>query len=385
MLKKLLSISAGLLLTVSVFAANQWVENAPGRYIVQQGDTLWSISAKFLIKPWHWPEIWHLNPDVKNPHLIYPGDELVLSGNGVSHGPGSVGPHARATSLDSAVKPIQLSSVKQLLKNARILDEATMENAPAVVGLEENRLRGTTGQLIYIRGLDAQVGDRFAVVRAAGRYYDMPPESEGATREVYREKRSGWDGRANLLWTHGPQENTLSGRVRFLGYEVLDFGTVQVTRTGEVSSALVMNADFEVNKGDYILPIDPKPYDDEYLPHPPAQAPDNMRVVAFTGALTSVGTYEVVALSRGSEDGVDNGTTYSIYAEGEVVQDITDYPVGSAKAFGHPHEKNVVLPPEFVGHVMIFRTFPRVSYGLIMDGVRPVQLGNFLHDPDSTP
>lgn len=385
MLKKLLSISAGLLLTVSVFAANQWAENAPSRYIVQQGDTLWSISARFLIKPWHWPEIWQLNPDVKNPHLIYPGDELVMSGDGVSHGPGSVGPHARVTSLENAVKPIPLSLVKQFLKNARIVDEATMESAPAVVGVEENRLRGTTGQLIYIRGLNAQVGDRFAVVRAGGRYYDMPPEEDGAEREVYRQARTSWEGRDHLLWQHGPHELTLSGNVRFLGYEVLDFGTVQVTRTGEVASALVMSADYEINKGDFILPLDPKPYDDEYLPHPPAQMPGNMRVIAFTGALSSVGTYQVVALSRGSEDGVDNGTTYSIYTEGEVVQDITDYPVGSSRAFAHPHDKNVTLPPEFVGHVMIFRTFQRVSYGLIMDGVRPVQIGDFLHDPDSTP
>ena len=83
MLKKLLSISAGLLLTVSVFAAQQWADNAPQRYIVKKGDTLWDISAKFLIKPWHWPEIWHLNQKVRNPHLIYPGDELVISGNGV--------------------------------------------------------------------------------------------------------------------------------------------------------------------------------------------------------------------------------------------------------------------------------------------------------------
>lgn len=385
MLKKLLSISAGLLLTVSVFAANQWAENAPSSYIVQKGDTLWSISAKFLIKPWHWPEIWQLNPDVRNPHLIYPGDELVLSGDGVSHGPGSVGPHARVTSLENTVKPIPLSLIKQFLKNARIVDEATMEKAPAVVGIEENRLRGTTGQLIYIRGLDAQVGDQFALVRAGGRYYDMPPEDEGDKREVYRQARDGWEGRKNLLWQHGPHEITLSGRVRFLGYEVLDYGTVQVTRTGDVASALVMNADFEVNTGDYILPMDRDPYDDEYLPHPPSEIPDNMRVVAFTGALSSVGTYQVVALSRGSEDGVDNGTTYSIYTEGETVQDITDYPTGSTRAFFNPRDKNVKLPPEFVGHVMIFRTFQRVSYGLIMDGVRPVQIGDFLHDPDSTP
>ncbi|MFZ1390789.1 MAG: LysM domain-containing protein [Dokdonella sp.] len=385
MLKKLLSISAGLLLTVSVFAAQQWAENAPHRYIVQKGDTLWGISAKFLIKPWHWPEIWHLNGKVRNPHLIYPGDELILSGDGVSHGDGSIGPHARATSLADAVKPIPLSAVKQFLKNTRIVDEDVIRHAPHVLAIEENRLRGTTGQLVYVSGLDAAVGEQFAVVRPMGRYYDMPPEEEGEVRETYRQERDGRDGRKSMLWRHGPHELSFKGRVRFLGYEVLEFGTLQVTRAGSPTSALVTYSDFEVREGDYILPLDTKPYDDQFVPHPPASAPDNMRVIAFTDALNSVGPLQVVALSRGSEDGVDNGTTYSVYTDGETVHDDTDYPKGKTRAFFNPRDSKVQLPPEFIGHVMVFRTFKRVSYALVMDSVRPVQMGDFMHDPDTTP
>ncbi len=386
MLKKLLSISAGLLLTVSVFAAQQWADNAPQRYIVKKGDTLWDISAKFLIKPWHWPEIWHLNQKVRNPHLIYPGDELVISGNGVTHGEGSFGPHIRETSLEDAVKPIPLSLIKQFLKNARVVDEDTLRNAPHVVAIEESRLRGSAGQLVYIRGLDAMVGDKFAIVRPMGRYHDMPPEEEGQVRETYRQERDGRQGRQSILWRHGPQEWTFKGRVRFLGYEVLEFGTVQVTRVGNPSSALVTYSDFEVREGDYIMPLDATPYDDQFVPHPPAQAPDaNMRVIAFTDALNAVGPLQVVALSRGSEDGVDNGTTYAIYTDGETVHDDTDYPKGKSRSFFHPRDSKVQLPPEFIGHVMVFRTFKRVSYGLVMDSVRPVHVGDFMHDPDSTP
>ena len=386
MLKKLLSISAGLLLTVSVFAAQQWADNAPQRYIVKKGDTLWDISAKFLIKPWHWPEIWHLNQKVRNPHLIYPGDELVISGNGVTHGEGSFGPHIRETSLEDAVKPIPLSLIKQFLKNARVVDEDALRNAPHVVAIEESRLRGSAGQLVYIRGLDAMVGDKFAIVRPMGRYHDMPPEEEGQVRETYRQERDGRQGRQSILWRHGPQEWTFKGRVRFLGYEVLEFGTVQVTRVGNPSSALVTYSDFEVREGDYIMPLDATPYDDQFVPHPPAQAPDaNMRVIAFTDALNAVGPLQVVALSRGSEDGVDNGTTYAIYTDGETVHDDTDYPKGKSRSFFHPRDSKVQLPPEFIGHVMVFRTFKRVSYGLVMDSVRPVYVGDFMHDPDSTP
>ena len=107
-----------------------------------------------------------------------------------------------------------------------------------------------------------------------------------------------------------------------------------------------------------------------------------MRVIAFTDALNAVGPRQVVALSRGSADGVENGQTFSIYQPGERVVDRTDYTEGSVRKFFHPHDAKVTLPPEFIGHVMIFRTFERVSYGLVMDGVKPVHLGDFLYDPD---
>lgn len=393
MLKKLLSVAAGLLFTLTVYAAAvDWADHHPDRYVVRKGDTLWSISARFLNKPWHWPQIWQDNPQVRNPHLIYPGDELVLSGNRVGHGSGSIGPHARETDLGEAIAPIPLSELKQWLKNTRIVGEDDYKNAPHVVGIEENRLRGTSGQLIYIRGLDAQPGQKLALVRPLGRYYDMPPVADGEPREVYRQgtgrpfdKPDARDGRPAMLWHHGPIEYTLQGRVRFLGYEMIDFGTVEVTRSGAVSSALVTYSDFEARPGDYVLPIEDKPYDDQYMPHAPAKVPDNMRVIAFSDALNAVGPRQVVALSRGSADGIENGQTFSLYHPGERVVDDTDYPDGSARKFFHPRDARVTLPPEFIGHVMVFRTFDRVSYGLVMDAVKPVHMGDFLHDPDSTP
>jgi len=386
MLKKLLAVSAGLLFTLTVYAATvEWADHRPDTYVVKKGDTLWDISARFLKKPWLWPEIWQDNPQVKNPHLIYPGDELVVNGHRVGHGRGSIEPHARVTSLEDAVKPIPLSALKQFLKNTRIFTEDEYEHAPHVVGLEENQLRATAGQLIYLRGLNAQPGQKFALLRPSGRYYDMPPEDEGRPREVYRQTSDYFDGRPGLLWHHGPNEFTLSGNVRFLGYEMLDFGTVEVTRVGNVSSALVTYSDFEVREGDFVMPIDDKPYDDQYVPHAPAHVPENMRVIAFTDALNAIGPRQVVALSRGAEDGIENGQTFSIYHDGDEVLDRTDYTEGSFKKFFHPNDARATLPPEFMGHVMIFRTFQRVSYGLVMDAVKPVHVGDFLFDPDKTP
>ncbi len=386
MLRKLLAVSAGLLLTLVVYAANvEWADRAPDRYVVRKGDTLWDISARFLKRPWRWPEIWQVNPQVRNPHLIYPGDELVLTGGHVGHGLGSIEPHARETPIDEAIPPIPLSALKQWLKNTRIVGEDEYAHAPNVVGIGENQLRGTPGQLVYVRGLDAQPGQRFALVRPMGRYYDMPPEDDGGVREVHRQTPDARDGRPAMLWHHGPIERTLAGNVRFLGYEMLDYGVVEVTRSGEVASALVTYSDFEVRAGDYVLPIDATPYDDQYVPHAPKHVPDNMRVAAFNDALNAVGPRQVVALTRGSEDGVDDGATFSIYHPGEDVADATDYPDGSARKFFHRHDATVTLPPEFVGHVMIFRTFPRVSYGLVMDAIKPIHIGDFLYDPDNTP
>ncbi len=386
MLKKLLSVSAGLLFTLTVFAASvQWADHHPDRYIVKKGDTLWSISARFLKQPWLWPEIWQDNPQVRNPHLIYPGDELVLGGGHLSQSSGSIVRHTRETSLDDAIPPIPLSALKQWLKNTRIIDEDTYKHAPHVVAIEENQLRGTTGQLVYIRGLNAQPGQKLALVRPLGRYYDMPPADDHAPREVYRQTPDARDGRPAMLWRHGPNELTLHGNVRFLGYEMLNFGTVEVTRSADVSSALVTYSDFEVRPGDYVLPIDEQPYNSEYVPHSPKQAPNNARVIAFSDALDAVGPLQVVALSRGADDGVDNGTTFSIYHPGEEALDRTDYTEGSVHKFIHPRDSKVTLPPEFIGHVMIFRTFQRVSYGLVMDAVKPVHMGDFLYDPNKTP
>ena len=386
MLKKLLAVSAGLLFAVTVYAATvQWADHHPDRYVVRKGDTLWSISARFLKQPWLWPEIWQDNPQVRNPHLIYPGDELVVSGNHIRHGSGSIGPHIRATSLDDAIAPIPLSALKQWLNNTRIIGEDELKRAPHVVGIEDEHLRGTAGQLVYVRGLDAQPGQKFALVRPLGRYNDMPPVDKDSPREVYRQTPDSRDGRPALLWRHGPNEYTLHGNVRFLGYEMLDFGTVEVTRSAAVSSVLVEYSDFEVRPGDYILPINDKPYDDQYVPHRPSHTPDNMRVIALSDAIDAVGPRGVVALSRGSEDGVGNGQTFSIYHPGDHVIDKTDYTEGSARRFFHPNDAKVALPPEFVGHVMIFRTFGRVSYGLVMDGIKPIHVGDVLHDPDTTP
>ncbi|MDR3387886.1 MAG: LysM domain-containing protein [Rudaea sp.] len=389
MLKKLPAVCAGLLLTLSVFAATvELNEHHPDTYTVQKGDTLWSISARFLQRPWQWPEVWQANPQVRNPHLIYPGDVINLAYvNGrprlgvAGQQDGFGGPRVRTEAVDDAIKPVPLSAIEDFLKKPRIVSDEDFKHAPHVVGIEDHHINGTTGQLIYVRGLDAAAGQQFALVRPLGRYYEITSK-DGQPTATFRQSLEDSDNRPQMLWHDGPWNFTLHGDVHFIGYEVIQYGTVQVTHAGNPASTLVLSSDIEVRTGDYVLPLDTVAYDFEYVPHPPRQVPANMRVIAFTDALNAVGRLQVVALSNGANAGVENGQVYSIFSPGDVVSDDTDYPESSTKAFLHPHDSQVQLPEEYVGHVMVFRTFEHVSYGLIMDGIRPVHLNDRLYEPD---
>jgi hypothetical protein len=390
MLKKLPAVLVGLLLTLAAYAATvELNDNHPDTYTVRKGDTLWSISARFLKKPWLWPEVWQANGQIRNPHLIYPGDVInlaYLDGQPrLTVGETSRSnfePHARATSLEHAVEPLPLDMIADFLKRPRMLSEDEFEHAPHVVAIEDNHLRGGPGQLAYVRGLDAPPGTQLALVRPIGRYYQFVSKDPNVPTGIYRKDLTGENDRPSMLWHNGPQDWTIKGNVHFLGFEVMQYGTVEVTHAGNPASTLIVSADFEVNEGDFVLPLDTQPYDSVYVPHAPKAIPENMHVIAFTDALANVGRLQVVAVSFGNEDGVENGQVYSIFHTNDMVTDATDYPTGSARKFFHPNDARVHLPREYVGHVMIFRTFPHVSYGLIMDGIRPVHIPDRLFDPD---
>ncbi|HJU39786.1 MAG TPA: LysM peptidoglycan-binding domain-containing protein [Tahibacter sp.] len=358
----------------------------PDTYTVKRGDTLWDISARFLKKPWLWPEIWQANPQIENPHLIYPGDVLNLSYlNGkyrVTRDADS-GPRVRREQLDEAIEPIPLKDIKEFLKNMRIVDEATYRRLPHIVGVEENRLRVAEGNLVYVKNLEAKSGDQFVIVRQTNVYWSEPPEEKGDAPTTHsRPVDTFFKGEKGTLWHHSPMEFTLRGDVKLLGYEVMVIGSGTVTRTTNPTSLLVTYSDVEIRPGDLVMPIEDKPYDSQYLPRAPAQVPPDFKVLAFTDADNAVGPRQVVALSRGAADGIENGHTFSIYAPGERITDDYKYPTGTFKKLFNPKDSKVTLPEEYLGHVMIFRTFDRVSYGLIMDGIRPVHLGDVLRAPD---
>lgn len=388
MFKKILAISAAALLTfmTGTIAAELRADH-PETYVVQKGDTLWDIAKRFLNEPWLWPEIWQANPQIENPHLIYPGDVLSLAYMGT----GQTQPALNVTRLSPKVRAeampipaVPLTEVQDFLKNLHVLNDEEYKSLPYVVGLEESRLRSAGGQTVYVRNSAFKPGDRVSIVRPTVRYGVMPlatdkhPKREPILRRdnwsTAEGLESSWGG--SIRWAH---HFIAKKRFQFLGWEVAEVAQGHITRDGDPSTVLVANGGFEVRKGDLLLPYDPFPYDLSFYPHAPAAIPPNARLLAVTDQIANGGRYDVVAISAGAQDGVENGQVFSVWSVGETVRDDVAHPV---RLSADLNRNKVKLPDEFAGHVMIFRTFDKVSYGLVMDGIRPVHVGDRLNGPD---
>ncbi len=380
MLKKLLTVCAAALITVCSFAmAVDLRDDHPDEYVVKKGDTLWDIAARFLHEPWLWPEIWQANPQIENPHLIYPGDVISLAylGGQPRIQVTRLSPSARRTPIE-AIPTIPLADIEAFLRKPRVLDRETMENLPYVVALEEGRLRSTSHQVAYVRGGEFAVGQEYAVLRPTVRFAVHPHPADGRRRlkqDPYTLAHGLEPHTSGIQWAYFAASDN---GFEVLGYEAIEVATGTITQDGDPATLLLADEGVEVKTGDLLVAVDRQPFDLSFKPHAPRSVPADMRVLAQTDRFLYGGPRDVVALSKGARDGVDNGQVYSIYRPGELVRD----------EVAHPHPINqdfkrnkVKLPDEFVGNVMIFRTFDKVSYGLIMDGVRPVRLDDRLKAP----
>lgn len=373
MLKQIRTVAAVAMLTVTTYAvAVEMNGTHPDTYVVRKGDTLWDISARFLKKPWLWPEIWQANPQVKNPHLIYPGDVLSLAY--LDRVTAQAGPRQEAP-----ITGVPLADVEPFLKNLNVVD--SFEDLPYVVGLEDNRLRATVGQNAYVRGLEgAQPGQRYMVVRPTVRFSQPKPTDDLDNR-----------GRAvpgsGNLWASYVAAND---RNEFLGYELaqVNAGTLTQVASGNVEASTLQLQDSgrEVRTGDRLVPVQLNPYDLQFIPHAPANAPapGQLRVLAVTDTFTSGGPRDVIAISGGAREGINNGTVFSIWRSGSHVAHRMQYP-GSSRMDDalKTGAGRVSLPDEYAAHAMVFRTFDKVSYALIMEGTKPTRIGYELKHPDA--
>ena len=368
MLKRLSTVCAVACLTVATYAAAVEMRgDHPDTYVVKKGDTLWDISGRFLKRPWLWPEIWQANPQVKNPHLIYPGDVLSLvyiDGNRIT----SNGPQA-----GEAITALPLGEIEPFLKQLTIVQDH--EHLPYVIGLEDDRLMSTSGQLAYIRGMHgAQPGQLVQIARPINLYY----RGREFTHDRALNFRGGefvHDWQAFWSDTHYVDKGD-----RVVGTEMQFNSIGEVTQViNDVTVVLLRDESHDVRVGDRILPVETQPYDPYYYPSAPAVVPPNARVAAVTDGLHSAGPHQVIALSVGAADGIKNGNTFGIWHEGALREDrVANKNILAAR------EDAMYMPHDFVGHVMVFRTFDKISYGLVMDAIRPVRVDDLLKHPDDT-
>jgi hypothetical protein len=322
-------------------------QSHPDRYIVKKGDTLWDIASLFLHKPWLWPEIWQINPQIANPHLIYPGDELelvYLDGKPylrMKSGSARLSPRIRETPWDGAIPTIPVDAIAPFLSQPYVVNEGQLDAAPYVVAFAPEHIIAGAGQRIYVRSIDSDEYLKYDIIRAG---------------DAYRDAETG----------------------EILGYEGLYIGTGKLQRTGDPATLLINIAEQEVLEGDGLLPAVTDEGTGNFHPREPAQQVDGA-IISVLNGVSQIGQYHIVVLDRGSNDGLSPGTVLQVDHRGETVPD----KVARSKAtfLNRTMWEKVTLPDEPAGLLMVFRTFERVSFGIIMDAKRTMHVNDKVHNP----
>lgn len=326
--------------------------DAPDRYVVKKGDTLWDISATFLKQPWFWPEIWHVNPEVLNPHLIYPGDVLSLyyvDGQpriGINRGnDAKLSPTIRSTSLAND-EPVSIAALRPFMIRPSVVTEEELRNAAHVVGSVDDRMIYGTGDSIYIHKLqDQTIGAKYSIYRP--------------NKKLYSPRR--------------PKE--------VLGYEAIYATDARVTKQGNPATVILENGKREVLNGDRVLPIDINPADLQFFPHAPPPHIEGT-VISIFDALSGIAQYQVAVVDLGERDCIEPGHVIAINKAGRMENDEFHHRMRpDTDLWDIGNNRKIQLPDEQSGVMMIFRTFEKVSYGLIMDAHRAIKVGDSASNP----
>ena len=319
----------------------------PDRYIVKKGDTLWDIAGMFLNKPWLWPEIWQINPQVANPHLIYPGDELeliYLDGKPrlrMKAGVLRLSPRVRVAPWDGAIPTIPVDAIAPFLSLPYVLNEGELDAAPYVVAFADEHIVAGAGQRIYVRSIESDENRKYDIVRPGDAYRDAE------TNEI-------------------------------LGYEGLFIGAAQLRNTGDPATLMVDVAEQEVRVGDRMRPAVREKGTGNFHPKAPAQPVDGA-IISVLNGVSQIGQYNIVVLDRGSVDGLSPGVVLQVDHRGETVPD--QVARSQATFLNRSMRKKVKLPDEPAGLLMVFRAFERVSFGIIMDAKRSIHVKDKVRNP----
>ncbi|MCG7200350.1 LysM peptidoglycan-binding domain-containing protein [Marinobacter pelagius] len=338
MRKLLYALAAtALLFTSWAQAQPELRSDHPERYTVVKGDTLWDISARFLNNPWYWPEIWHVNPQVANPHLIYPGDRLALvyidgkprvtkvASNGVV----KLSPQVRSERIDTPIPAIPLDAISSFLTDTRIVSPEELEGAPYVLEGEDGRILTGAGDRVYARG-------------------DKPADKVGIFRRTkeFRDPDTG----------------------EFLGLEARSIGAGNITaENGDVLTLRLTKSNQEIRIGDRLLTSVDRPIATSFVPSAPEETVEG-EMIAVDGGVSQIGQYDVVAINRGERDGLEAGNVMAVLKSGNLVRD----PVTG---------ETIELPSERAGLLMVFQAYEKMSYGLVLQATRPLSVGDKVTNP----
>lgn len=359
----------------------------PDEYVVVEGDTLWDISGKFLEKPWQWPSIWHANPQIENPHLIYPGDHIslvYLDGQPRLQVNGDkrtvrMSPGVRELPRD-AIQPVEWDAIKHFVTNARIVQPGEYSDLPYVVANESDRQLATVKDITYVRGLSGRVGQEFAIVRKRHIYYDDKGVMKRGKQPPYPTKLRGDLEYPDSIWSA-----TLKWRKKnppILGIEYWDIAVGRLMKEGDPATLEIQSGRTEVRANDYVMPIDDYVHPSQMMPHAMNPVPEGIEVIALTQTSYGSGHYQIVAISAGENQGVELGHVFSAFRVGKTIRDEVKYPKESWEDAKTWNGDKIKLPDQFSAHVFVFRVFDEVSYAMIMDGDRPVREHDVLKHPD---
>ncbi|MDD5175832.1 MAG: LysM domain-containing protein [Sterolibacterium sp.] len=314
-------------------------EGAPDRHIVVPGDTLWGISSKFLKQPYRWPEIWRLNQEqINNPQRIYPGQVLILDQTGaqpqlkIANPIDTLKASPRIYSEDNRreIPSIPQQAIEPFLSEPLVAEEGKFDSAPRIVATQEDRVYIGRGDLAYVTGV----------------------KGKAKLWQIYRPGKALVD----------PENKDI------LGYEAFYLGSARMAHEGEPSTFEVISSQREIGRGDRLLPAPPADII-SYVPHAPGKAVKG-RIVSVYGGVGQAGRDSIVTLSRGKRDGIEVGHVLSLLRAGAQV---TNW---------HEDTKEIhQLPDERYGLVFVFRVFERVSYALVMNVTRSVEIGDVVTTP----
>jgi hypothetical protein len=319
--------------------------DAPERYVVVPGDTLWSIAQRYTDSPWRWPELWNLNKDeIKNPNRIYPGNVILLDrakGQLALSDTVKLSPRVRAESTAQAAIPsIPPAIIEPFLVRPLVIEPDGLDKAPTIVATEESRVVLENGSRAFVRG----IGD-----------------SKESTWFIYRRGLPLID----------PDSNTT------LGYEAVYLGTARVVRTGEPAVVQLTSVTREVEVGDKLVAAG-KADIPTYVPRAPS-APVQGRVISLYGDATTLGeagVQSVIVINRGKSQGIEAGTVVALYRSGaSVAQEARSSSKESKK------QPLLTLPDQRYGIAFVFRVFDRVSYALVMNITKPVNKLDLVQNP----